>query len=786
MVANPKLRARVVQISDLHFGSWGERPVLDTLRQIVIGVAPDLIIASGDLAEHPFPWSMARVSRFLASLCEREGKAPIPLLTIAGNHDYRIWGNLGLGRLSRIPFYLFFREKESDERFSCSEKHSGQGRWRRALSLAGSALWPWSDRLHDPLQCFFDPKLSLAVVGFNSNNLAEMMAAGKVDSRSFQELNEKIKSWSGQSEFERALKIAVVHHHPVPIPFMATDLKDRVAESFMIFYNAGTFLRTLWDHGFHLVLHGHKHFAGFSRISYDPAEDVRDLVIAAAGSAGHKSPDDPRGNHLHILEFFDDDTAKLESRFFSDEVFRKDDTRSHWVLNSPRARRWRLASLAKKSGILPTETVKKVELTSHGYSATTLVHCGCRVAVGQSKSDYTWTIEVPEPTYLRAVRPHRSPVFSSLELKTSTLRTYQARLNFGDQIDDKGQPFDFGIEYRHVNSHALTPEEFARRYGHNEEYEYSSLQCDLPSTALQIEVIFPDKVDTSRFEVDIEVKYDPDASLDNFEDANLQEHPGEKGRLRHLLQVEPNRLSFRCIDPVPGFLYRIRWRPKRSAGGQPVTVEGLEAARDLVEQGQKLLLELANGRRNGEPKAVGAYESILDVIGLFRTEYIDPLLGTTGQPIDITLMVHHEGQLTFVAASSKELSDLLLGNRLGFGEGVAGFAFEKARVVAYHPRHDEGFFIRDHETSEHVLIDQSCLFSIPWYYHPQGHQDRFVPVGVLNIGTREHASQLVDVFDLSSVDRQQKCDLLSALTAKMGNAILALLVPGHRPARGRP
>ena len=116
-------------------------------------------------------------------------------------------------------------------------------------------------------------------------------------------------------------KIAVVHHHPAPIADAPSDAISRIQDSFMIFYNAGLFVRELSRRGFNLVLHGHKHVAGFLRLSCEFRDQGRTtLPIAAAGTAAHPHPDDSRGHHLNIIEIFDDDTARLEARFFSANV----------------------------------------------------------------------------------------------------------------------------------------------------------------------------------------------------------------------------------------------------------------------------------------------------------------------------------------------------------------------------------------------------------------------------------------------------------------------------------
>jgi hypothetical protein len=52
---------------------------------------------------------------------------------IPGNHDFKFWGNVGLRRLTRIPFEIYFRRSGLDKGFSY--------RASTALGLALNALW---------------------------------------------------------------------------------------------------------------------------------------------------------------------------------------------------------------------------------------------------------------------------------------------------------------------------------------------------------------------------------------------------------------------------------------------------------------------------------------------------------------------------------------------------------------------------------------------------------------------------------------------------------------------
>ena len=104
-----EVRAKILQISDLHFGEGIDENLKERVSQIVVEISPDILIVSGDLAHHPFPWLLKRAAQFLEELRSKCPTKRPEMVVIPGNHDYKFWGNLGLRRLTRIPFHVYFR-----------------------------------------------------------------------------------------------------------------------------------------------------------------------------------------------------------------------------------------------------------------------------------------------------------------------------------------------------------------------------------------------------------------------------------------------------------------------------------------------------------------------------------------------------------------------------------------------------------------------------------------------------------------------------------------------------
>lgn len=83
-----------------------------------------------------------------------------------------------------------------------------------------------------------------------------------------------------------AIKIALVHHHPVVLPVLAEEDKGYDA-----ILNSELLLEVLKRHGFHLLLHGHKHSP--YTFSYDAVcawttDRVQPLLVVAGGSVGSR------------------------------------------------------------------------------------------------------------------------------------------------------------------------------------------------------------------------------------------------------------------------------------------------------------------------------------------------------------------------------------------------------------------------------------------------------------------------------------------------------------------
>jgi 3',5'-cyclic AMP phosphodiesterase CpdA len=104
---------------------------------------------------------------------------------------------------------------------------------------------------------------------------------GQLDDASLNKLEQEL-STIPSDRLKASIRIALVHHHPIILPSLAEP-----GRGYDAIINADRLLGILQDYGFHLVLHGHKHYP--HTFSYDAVcawttEPVQPMMVVAGGS----------------------------------------------------------------------------------------------------------------------------------------------------------------------------------------------------------------------------------------------------------------------------------------------------------------------------------------------------------------------------------------------------------------------------------------------------------------------------------------------------------------------
>lgn len=232
----------IAHISDLHFGGSHDTTRRDHLvNDLKNGVHPDIVVVTGDLTDVADSGSLGQAHTFLMQLCSDLNINPLKhLFIVPGNHDVnnvrgRLYHNWKLRNFMRVD--LFGQKRSLEEKF-----------------------------------CYL-PEFDAAFFAFDSTIAGWNIAEGQVSASEIAEFEAACKRISHRSPYCR--KIALLHHHPAPIPYTEAD-------DFLLLRKAGTFLRELMQQGVDLILYGHKHRHFFSRLTY--RLEGRDLEVAMIGA----------------------------------------------------------------------------------------------------------------------------------------------------------------------------------------------------------------------------------------------------------------------------------------------------------------------------------------------------------------------------------------------------------------------------------------------------------------------------------------------------------------------
>lgn len=326
---------QVFHISDLHFGSThrfnpekgpdgqllpqaGVKSFHDILIEDLASgddTCPTLIAVTGDMtSKHEQP-GFEEAARFLKKLI----KSPVggkvrgvsSLAVVPGNHDVDRDG------------------ADAEEKW---------GRWTKFYkSVFGKSPSPKKPLDFVTLQDHSES--GFCVLTLNSEMYVSSTNAdqyrGQIDEGQLEKVRTLLES--NKTSLDRSIRIALIHHHPVLIPQLVEA--DRNYDAVL---RSGHLLNLLNKHGFHLILHGHKHwpcsFPQDVRNAYDRAS-VRPLLVVSGGSAGSRElPSGIKENcYNRILVKWNSDTEEVRIRVETRGLQTSDDngqplpTRAAWT-----------------------------------------------------------------------------------------------------------------------------------------------------------------------------------------------------------------------------------------------------------------------------------------------------------------------------------------------------------------------------------------------------------------------------------------------------------------------
>lgn len=256
---------RILHISDLHFPSR-DAGVAQVLAEAIVSKKPNVLVVTGDLANNPSLWWPFKKGRWI---------------------DVRTWLEQILGRIPGLTIFVL------------PGNHDAMIR-----GIFGPCCWPAvkSFRVVFGEWCqpgiHFDTKANIAYLTLDTNpRLAVFQGAeGKVLKSRLKRLKKALHSHAKAAQIQRATKILLMHHHPLPAPFGGPD--------FLLHTRRGDLLLNfLAEHQIGLVVHGHKHRATWSHVRLGGSNTQAFFMeIVGAGAAMKASDYDPRGHNFNLID----------------------------------------------------------------------------------------------------------------------------------------------------------------------------------------------------------------------------------------------------------------------------------------------------------------------------------------------------------------------------------------------------------------------------------------------------------------------------------------------------
>lgn len=686
------IKTKIIHLSDLHFGN-NEANLLASLESSIADQKPNLIIISGDIVDSPCQQYFTTAEEFLSRLKKLVNEDN--LIIVLGNHDVRWRGVIPW------PFRLPERFKSrKHEHFNFCYKEN------LSLFLFNSNITIDRDNLLDSLKSL-DFKLAAGRISFSAI-------------KTFRETTDRLKkgnySFEGRNisehEYNRSFKIAVLHHHPLPIPYSGTEIYSLT--------NAGVFLNELLEKGIDLVLHGHKHY---KNLSYWMPYGKSKLCVSSTGSALQSTDKEPFS--YNVITIYKDNIVEITS-------YETRHAQRNFQPTSPipcvsiadfKANLFNKNTLTK--GYNLKRLTKEVSLSSLGDAVITCYIEGLKVEKELESLPLGASVGTGQLSRnFKLVK--RSLMALELE-STSEKCTYKKlakNAKFGQKLTKYSNGVSFAYTYKTLGAHAMDMDEANLLYDERRDWESTCHTVEKPCENLELRIMLPAKLNLTEDDITLYI-YEGDRT-----ELRLERWEHEEKRnlsFRRCKEKDTFCISLNVQYPPLGYTYEVRWRiPKKEE-----KTDGVSKFSDLLNE---KLLSLCK-------KHISELVEIQSHLKTFRSACFQEFLGSelSEKDIDINLMVLDKEKKCFkIAACLSPVDDPLWKLEFPAGIGVAWWAYKNTVITVCIPkRMDElsDFYIRPEELGIQGIQNHEVLISSPLYLETK--DDIFYKIdGVLNFGSR--------------------------------------------------
>ena len=708
---NPPGPYRIAHLSDIHFGSTFDSSLWKYLKAVLKRVNPKMIAVTGDVVDHGGLFMLLLARNELDDLAKETNAS---LRVIPGNHDVGLWGNIGGWPIS-THFGIAFAGIPT----GTPNRLGLQAVLRCLPPFTRYRSWPWVRRLpfriaatlllfvlratlwlfapgvgHLPIivaRSAGDPDCDPdePFLAYINSNDAKFLATGNVDVTRLGDLQAHVAQMSQRMASALVPRIALMHHHALPIPYSNVREGLTSFEPFLVLRNAGTLLKELTRNDFDIVLHGHKHYSSFMRLGYTNRQDVEgELAVIAAGSAGVTFAEAGR-NSINVIEMHSNGYMLHVPVYYgggqSISSVATLLTRAKPIHPIPMLKRrafrrafevqGRECALLERDVLIDrwgtAEVVQRVE--GFAVGGTTSVDrrtINFRVKLGRIHPD---ACVLDDDSVRQGF---------GLDGKGETpTKRMNCIIDLNRAITSASKPINYGIKHRSINTFLVgTWEAGLLKRGE----DWVSLLVRFPTRRLRLTVKIPDGVTDLRPRVSVRPRTGyPDLKLDTYGDldqtgdedydvdAAMTEHEKDK-----LSEAEPGTWVLDVGYPIVGFQYRIEWKLRLKRDDWDGRRAG-EAA--------ELRCSLLRAWQTSPTSATMAHiESTL--LGMHK--YLKICYGSKLRPDEtmrLALFIFDEQQrvLRRIAEVSDAPTQSLLPFEIPMGEGVAYRAFSRGSFQLY-------------------------------------------------------------------------------------------------------
>jgi 3',5'-cyclic AMP phosphodiesterase CpdA len=727
---------RILHLTDLHFGRGFQADLWNDLQAIAQRLKPHIVLVTGDLVNNPYWWTLRKAHALLVALqaaASKDNEKPM-VFVIPGNHDTRLTGLIPVGYITPTIIITSF--------LICAAGyfHYAPRAWVWALPVAAILLLLRYLCLRRFERYFsqFAPTLptvlsqhNLVLYPFDSATSATSGAGGDIPRSQFVEARRSIDG------LELApYRIALVHHHSVPIPY------NSASEAMMVLKNAGAFLSEIAASRVRLVLSGHKHHQHVSRVTINSeTPEEQEIVVLNTGSpTAGKSP----GNHGHnfsFIEVYPQAGARITQFRADGGTFKP--LLPFWVDGVEKCTSILLREnrLLKKFGYQALEV--DIQINEDGDSSRThQVHGFTNLGeLDLFESPVPWSSAVGTGQIERpVVRPEPgAPVETNLAWTQRTRQTAVGRIKFSRPVGREHPPFGYAVKSHETNAYAMSAQQFSLLHPNRKTEPVEYVEIGLrraPMDRLIIRVGLPPALKVEN----------PELLVFRVGSESLEQRM--HAAFRHHLSYDRDRNTVLLDIPSPplGLSYRVAWT---------LTNEPPPAGRSPQHAGEAVraadrLLELAVR----DPKNNLLSRNLLSAIAdEARREF--KLMREAVDPLSLSIMVFDPALRKLrVAAANFEHDDPRWGVQLSYGDGIAGRALKVNTVRLFiKARSKESwipFYYTDGKdnapTDTGAEIREEALISFP-LSHPDIPASMF---GILSLSSERPDSGLVNLTDDST------------------------------------